>query len=75
MLATDKTESLGKKATIGDLANYGLESVAYIKPVMLDGHKLHAIHAADGTPLTVVEDRSIAFATVLQHNLEAASVH
>jgi hypothetical protein len=55
--------------------NLGLENYAYVKTVTVDGQKLHAVFAADGTPLTVVNKRELAFATVLQHELEALSVH
>ncbi len=58
-----------------ELGRVGLEDIAYIKTVMLNGQKFHAIHAADGTPLTVVNERDLAFATVRQHNMMPASVH
>ena len=58
-----------------DLGSLGLEDTAYIKAVTVDGQKLHAIHAADGTPLTVVAERDLAFATVLQHEMQPQSVH
>lgn len=59
----------------GELGSLGLEDMAYVKTVVVDGKKLHAIHAADGTPLTVVADRQLAFATVSQHDMQAVSVH
>jgi hypothetical protein len=58
-----------------DLGAFGIEDIAYIKTVTVDGRTLHAIHAADGTPLTVVSDRSLAFATVSQHDMLPQSVH
>ena len=70
-----KTEFLKKKTIAIDLGNFGLEDMAYIKTVTVDGQRLHAVHAADGTPLTVCADRKLAFATVLQHDMQAVSVH
>lgn len=58
-----------------DLSSLGIEEMAYIKTVVVDGEKLHSIHAADGTPLTVVSDRKLAFATVSQHDMQPLSVH
>jgi len=58
-----------------DLGSFGIEDIAYVKAVTIDGRKLHAIHAADGTPLSVVTDRDLAFATVRQHDMSPASVH
>ncbi len=58
-----------------DFGNFGLETIAYIKPLIIDGQKVHAIHAADGTPLTIVSARATAFAAVHQYDLEPQSVH
>lgn len=58
-----------------EFGNLGIENVAYIKTVIVDGQKLHSIHAADGSPLTVVSDRNLAFATVSQHDMLPMSVH
>jgi len=58
------------------LARLGVSQLAYIKRVPTDnGGIAFAIHAADGTPLTVVADRNLAFATVRQHDMQPASVH
>jgi uncharacterized protein DUF1150 len=71
----DKVEPLGRDSSASDLISFGLEDMAYVKAVTIDGQKLHAIHAADGTPLTVVAERDLAFATVRQHEMSPASVH
>ncbi len=70
-----KLEQLKRHLSSRDLGSLGLEDTAYVKSVTVDGQKLHAIHAADGTPLTVVAERDIAFATVRQHEMQPASVH
>ena len=71
----DKSIFVRKTVSSHDLGLYGLETLAYIKTVTVDGQRFHSVHAADGTPLTVIEQRDIAFATVRQHDLEPASVH
>ena len=70
-----KTELSMHHLSARDLGSLGLEDMAYVKSVTVDGQKLHAIHAADGTPLTVVTERELAFATVRQHEMQPASVH
>ena len=70
-----KTETPKRGLLARDLGNLGLEDTAYVKEVIVGGQKLHAIHAADGTPLTVVAERELAFATVRQHEMSPASVH
>ena len=71
----DKQDYMKKGLSMHDLGRVGLEDIAYVKTVTLNGQKFHAIHAADGTPLTVVNERDLAFATVRQHNMFPASVH
>jgi hypothetical protein len=43
--------------------------------VLINGVTEFAVHAADGTQITVLPDRDIAVATVRQHDLEPLSVH
>ncbi|KLN62492.1 hypothetical protein WH96_03100 [Kiloniella spongiae] len=58
-----------------DMTALGLEIVAYVKPVDVDGDACFGIFAADGTEITVVSDRDVAFAAVRQQDLEPLSVH
>lgn len=58
-----------------DFAAFGVDLVAYVKPVTLDGAPGYAIHAADGTELTIVAGRDAAFAAVRRHEMEPVSVH
>jgi hypothetical protein len=58
-----------------ELALFGMQDIAYIKAVTVDGTAGYAIHAADGTEIAVLLDRDIAFATLRQHDLEPLSVH
>ena len=58
-----------------ELALFGMQDLAYVKPVLVDGVTAFAVHAADGTQGTVLPDRQIALATVRQHDLEPLSVH
>lgn len=57
------------------LARLGLQQIAYIRPVVVDGQAGFAIHAADGTPMAVAGDRDMAIAAVLQHEMVPALVH
>ena len=53
----------------------GLEDVAYVKHVGVDGTEGFAVHAADGTQMAVLPSRELAFAVVRQNDLEPVSVH
>ena len=58
-----------------ELALFGMQDLAYVKPVLVNGVAAFAVHAADGTQITVLPDRDIALATLRQHDLEPLSVH
>jgi hypothetical protein len=57
------------------LSRLGVSQIAYVKPVMMNGLVAYAIHAADGTPMAMVEDREVAIAAVHQHEMLASLVH
>ncbi|MBV8777472.1 MAG: DUF1150 family protein [Alphaproteobacteria bacterium] len=61
--------------TANDLAMLGMQDIAYVKPVTVNGAAGYAIHAADGTQMALTGDRAIAFAVVRQNELEPVSVH
>jgi hypothetical protein len=64
-----------RSMTANDLAMLGMQDIAYVKPVVVDGNASYAIHAADGTQMALIGDRDIAFAVVRQNELEPVSVH
>ncbi len=63
------------RLTARDFKTLGLEQLAYVKPVTVDGEAAFAVYAADGTEIAVMADREIACAAVRQHDLEPLSVH
>lgn len=58
-----------------DFASFGVNDLAYVKPTLAEGRPAFAIHAADGTALTVVPRHDVALATVRQHDMEPLSLH
>ena len=61
--------------TQDDFANLGLDTVAYVRAVPNAGKTAYIIFAADGTKLASSPDRALAFATVMQNDLDPLSVH
>jgi hypothetical protein len=57
------------------LAQLGMQQVAYVKPVVVNGEQGFAIHAADGTPMAVAGDREVAIAAILEHEMVPAQLH
>ena len=64
-----------RRMSTQELAFFGIQDIAYVRRVEINGTVGYAIHAADGTQIAVLADRSVAFATVRQHDLEPLSVH
>jgi hypothetical protein len=61
--------------TQDQLAQLGLSRLAYVKPIMLNGNAMFAIHGADGSPMAVADDRNVALAAIVQHEMIPALVH
>lgn len=70
----DRIEHI-RQMSAHELAILGVQDLAYIKRVVIDGALGYAVHAADGTQIALLPDRDVAFATVRQHDLEPLSVH
>lgn len=64
-----------RQITPDQLQQLGVSQLAYVKPVMLNGAAMFAIHAADGSPMAVAEDRNLALAAIVQHEMIPTLVH
>lgn len=58
-----------------DFAQLGIERLAYVKRILVDGMPAYVIHAADGTELMQVAGQADAIALAVEHDLEPVSVH
>ncbi len=58
-----------------DLMALGLQRIAYVKPVEVEGNAAFAVHAADGTQIAIMTSRDQAVAAIRHHELEPLSVH
>ena len=61
--------------SVEQLAGLGVSQIAYVKPVMMNGVRAFAIHAADGTPMAVAGDCDVAVAAIRQQEMLATLVH
>ena len=64
-----------RQITPQDFAVMGMQQVAYVRPTVVNGITAFTIHAADGTQIGMAPNRDIAFAAVIQHELEPVSLH
>jgi len=58
-----------------DFAALGLDHLAFVKPIIVDGQRAFAIHAADGSELAVFDDRDSAFVAARRNDLEPVGVN
>ena len=61
--------------TAEQLGQLGVSQIAYLKPVIVNGAAVFAIHAADGTPMAVIADRATALAAIVQNEMYPSLVH
>lgn len=61
--------------TAHEFAYFGIFDHAYIKPVMVNGGTVYAIHAANGSLLWCLPVRDIAIAILREHDMKPLSVH
>ena len=61
--------------TAAQFTALGVSRVAYVKPVMNNGSRAFAIHAADGTAMALAGDEQVALAAIVQHEMLPARVH
>ena len=58
-----------------DFVALGLDHMAYVRSVIIDGRERYAVHAADGTQVTILPTRAQADAAIRQHDLTPVWVH
>lgn len=58
-----------------DFMALGMNDLAYVRAMEIDGQTVFAVHAADGRQLTVLPSRELAFSTVIQNEMTPVSVH
>lgn len=64
-----------QKLSPQDFLLLGINDIAYVKKELRDGQEIFIIHSADGSAITAMADRAVAFAAVRQNDMEPLSVH
>ncbi len=71
----DNAASLLRGMTQRDFAALGTAEIAYMRPTLVNGEAMIAIHAADGTPIGAAPDVALAAAAIVQHEMAPARLH
>lgn len=58
-----------------DLGAQDMSHTAYVRSALEDGREVWSIHSPDGEQIGVAPTRDLAFAAIIQHDLEPLSVH
>lgn len=61
--------------TEAQLADLGLEQIAYVRPIMTPSGPAFGVFAANGTPIAVATDGNLARAAIVQNEMAPVSVH
>ncbi|WP_174502705.1 DUF1150 family protein [Acidiphilium sp. C61] len=61
--------------TESQLAELGLEEIAYVRPIMTPSGPAFGVFAANGVPMAIAADNNVARAAIVQHELAPVSVH
>ncbi|MBL6455844.1 hypothetical protein JMJ55_10965 [Belnapia sp. T6] len=64
-----------RQLSVQDWARFGVQEIAYIRPVVVNGVPAVSIHAADGTPIGAAPNTELAVAALEEHELAAVLVH
>lgn len=63
-----------KNISLQEFLNFGIRDVAYIRKIDIENKTAYAIHAADGTPLTIMDTLDSALLAVRHNDLEAVTI-
>ncbi len=66
MQHTQRAHTLSNDA----FAALGLGATAYVRPAVIQGHTAYTIHTVDGAQIGQAPSRALAFAAIIQHELE-----
>lgn len=72
----NNVRSLLKGLSSGDFLKIGMNEIAYIRPLdSLADHTVFAVHAADGTQLSILDTMDMAMATLRHNDLVPVTLH
>jgi hypothetical protein len=69
------TQSPLKDLSPQDFLAFGVQQMAYVRQVRVLDKNVFAIHAADGTPLSIVDTEDQALNAISQNELDPVRLH
>lgn len=74
-IKTIQKDTLLRRLSAQDFLSLGTGHIAYIKPVKVMDRQAFALHAADGTALTLTDTSESAMALASQNDLDTVTLH
>lgn len=74
-IVSDKNREFLMNLSAQDFLSFGVRDLAYVRPVVLEGRQVYAVHAANGIPLSVAEDFMSAVGMINDNDLHAVALH
>ena len=71
MTTTERLERISSQ----DFLALGVNDVAYVKPVVVGGKPVFAVHAADGQQIAVMANLELALTAIRRNDMEPLSIH
>ncbi|MEZ5813921.1 MAG: DUF1150 family protein [Alphaproteobacteria bacterium] len=75
MYNSNSVSEILKNLSAQDFLSFGMHDIAYVRAVDIEGRTGYAVHAADGTPLSVLSSMDEALRVIAHNDLETAVVH
>ncbi|MGH1399570.1 MAG: hypothetical protein ACRBCT_10190 [Alphaproteobacteria bacterium] len=73
--AQDVPEIFTGEFTNKEFLTYGLDDMAYVRPVQIDGVMAYAVYGADGTPLAVQKTYDEAAVIISRNGMDVSILH
>ena len=71
---TNHVAQMLKGLSVKDFLSFGVQEIAYIKEIEIDNEIAYAVHAADGTPLSVIHSMGEAEALIQDNDLSYTTI-
>ncbi len=63
-----------RNLSVRDFLNFGVNQIAYIRPVKVMGRAAYSLHGADGSPLAVIESLEGALTAARQNDMDMVTL-
>lgn len=74
-VTSPKIRAILRNLSVEDFKDFGLQKIAYIRPIDKDDNIAYSIHSADGEEISVMDTLAQAIIATRQNDLEPVTLH